>query len=90
LPVFRGARRLIERDHPTVICEIVPWFLEGFRFSLSELVSFFTDRGYGLFRYVGEKRQGKLKPIPMEEIEEDNYIFIHPRWIDRFKPLLEA
>jgi FkbM family methyltransferase len=89
LPVFRGARRLIERDHPTVICEIVPWFLEGFNFALSELVGFFTDRGYALFRYVGERDQGRLKTVRMDEIVEDNYVFIHPRWLSRFLPLLE-
>src|SRR5882724_10315606 len=65
LPVFRGAKRLIERDHPTVICEINPWFLEGFNFSLSELVGFFTDRGYSLFRYQGQRGEGRLTPTRM-------------------------
>jgi FkbM family methyltransferase len=88
LPVFRGAKRLIESDYPTVICEIVPWFLEGFKFPLSELVGFFTDRGYELFRYVGERGRGKLKAVRMEDIVEDNYVFIHPRWLSRFSPLL--
>jgi len=88
LPVFRGAKRLIEGAYPTVICEIVPWFLEGFNFQLSELVGFFTDRGYELFRYVGERGRGKLTPVPIEEIIEDNYVFIHPDWRSRFASLL--
>jgi len=89
LPVFRGARRLIQRDHPTVICEIVPWFLEGFHFSLAELIAFFTDQGYELFRYVGERRQGRLQPTRTEDVVEDNYVFIHPDHRSRFLPLIK-
>jgi FkbM family methyltransferase len=87
LQVFRGAKRLIDRDSPTVVCEINPWFLEGFNFRLSELVEFFLDRGYGLYRYVGQRGKGWLEPVRMEDIVEDNYIFVHPRWIWRFAGL---
>jgi FkbM family methyltransferase len=89
LPVFRGALRLIERHRPTVVCEINPWFLQGFQFCLSDLVGFFTDMGYTLYRYMGEGTKGRLNAVHLHDIVEDNYVFIHPRWRPRFAHVLE-
>ncbi len=41
LYALRGAKRLIERHHPVVVCEINPWFLEGFGIAVRDLVGFF-------------------------------------------------
>lgn len=87
LLAFRGARRLIETHLPTVICEINPWFLDGFGLSLDDLVDFFASRGYGLYFYTPEKR---LVPVGPREIVEDNYVFIHSDRLTPFASLLDA
>jgi FkbM family methyltransferase len=72
LSALRGAERLIDEHHPTVICEINPWFLDGFGLGESDLLGFFADKGYGIYQYLA----GKLHQP--REIEEDNYLFVHP------------
>jgi FkbM family methyltransferase len=87
LLAFRGAVNTIEAHLPTVICEINPWFFDGFGLRLSDLVAFFADRGYHLYRYTAE---GRLAPIASTaDIVEDNYVFIHPRRLAAFAPLLQ-
>lgn len=81
---FRGARALIEAHRPSIVCEINPWFLEGFGLRVDDLVSFFFDRAYRLYRYEG----GRLVPWEPEQIVEDNYVFLHPDRRDRFASLL--
>ena len=81
---MRGAKRLIEEHHPTVVIEINPWFLEGFGLQVEELVHYFTDMGYALYRYV----RGALIPSRTEDIEEDNWVFVHPSRAERMRPLL--
>lgn len=86
LLAFRGAKRLISQHCPTVLCEINPWFLEGFGIDLTDLVGFFSSRGYGLYRY----EVNRLLPTDAREVVEDNYLFIHPRYHDRFAPLFSG
>ncbi|HKP44990.1 MAG TPA: FkbM family methyltransferase [Pyrinomonadaceae bacterium] len=85
---FRGAQKMIAKHLPSVICEINPWFLEGFNIRLEELLSFFTEQGYGLYFYRRENGKGKLEPVSKEQVVEDNYIFIHPDRLSRFSSLL--
>lgn len=87
LLAFRGAERLIRRHLPTVICEINPWFLEGFGIRLEDLTGFFFEKEYLLYRY--EER--RLYPITdVKDITEDNYVFVHPRRLERFGPFLQV
>jgi FkbM family methyltransferase len=88
LLAFRGAARTIESHHPCVICEINPWFLEGFGLRLEELTGFFADRGYGLYRYTPEKRLRKI--VSLDDVVEDNYVFLHPDRAGPFAGLLES
>ena len=85
---FRGARELIAKHLPTVICEINPWFLEGFGVKLEELTDFFFDQGYQLFHYRTDHGRGRLRPVPPQEVVEDNYVFIHADRLSRFASLL--
>jgi FkbM family methyltransferase len=85
---FRGAKELIGKHLPTVICEINPWFLEGFGIQLEELIGFFSERGYSLYQYRMEHDMGKLYPVRNDEVVEDNYVFIHPQRLSRFAALL--
>lgn len=88
LLAFRGAERLIGEHLPTVICEINPWFLEGFGIGLGELLGFFEARGYRLYHYRREGGRGRLREVAAAEVEEDNYVFIHPSRRERFAGLL--
>jgi FkbM family methyltransferase len=81
LLAFRGAERLISRDCPTVLCEINPWFLQGFGIPLEELVSFFCERGYGL--YAWEEKAERLMAVEPARVVEDNYLILHPRRRER-------
>jgi FkbM family methyltransferase len=81
---FRGAAKTISRHLPSVICEINPWFLDGFGIDVEALTAFFFDKGYGLYRYV----DGRLTPQSSSDVVEDNYVFLHPSRIHAFAPLL--
>ncbi|MDT5294387.1 MAG: hypothetical protein QOJ76_1267 [Acidobacteriota bacterium] len=84
LLAFRGAARIIGEHLPTVICEINPWFLEGFGISLDALLDFFSARGYGLYHYRNDGGRGRLREVGAAEVVEDNYVFIHPSRRERF------
>lgn len=80
---MRGARKVLEKFHPTVIIEITPWYLEGFGLQVADVTTYFESLGYGCYRYA----DGKLHPAGADTIEEDNWIFIHPSRHERFAPL---
>lgn len=86
LLAFRGAARAIERHRPCVICEINPWFLDGFGIRLEDLVAFFDDRGYRLYRYTSEKRLARVATLA--DVVEDNYVFIHSERLAPFASLV--
>ena len=87
LYALRGARRLIERSHPTVLCEINPWYLEGYGLSVADLLDFFDELGYAIHAYEA----GILHPVTdASEVTEDNYVFIHPDRLGRFEHLVRT
>ncbi len=73
LYAMRGAKQTIEKFLPVIICEVSPWFLEGFGIGKEQVISFFTDRGYRPYRMLG----GKLRLTPTVE-QEGNWVFVHP------------
>lgn len=89
LLAFRGAERLISKHLPSVICEINPYFLEGFGVKLNELTDFFFEKGYRLYFYDTKGENKFLRKVKVEEVVEDNYIFIHPTRLDRFSAFLK-
>lgn len=86
LLAFRGAEKLIAKHLPSVICEINPWFLQGFGIQLEDLTGFFFTKGYGLYHY----KEKNLHEIEVKDIVEDNFIFIHPDKLSRFSSLLPS
>ncbi len=84
LLAFRGAAKTISRHFPSVICEINPWFLEGFGIDIDDLTGFFFERGYRLYRYV----DGRLRNQSASDVVEDNYLFLHPSRGESFAKLL--
>jgi hypothetical protein len=87
--VFQGASTLLDRFLPTVILEINPWFLEGFGVRLEQLLELFQRRGYEMYRFK-EDGGDRLEPVQPEQVLEDNYVFVHPRFKGRFAGLLKA
>ena len=86
LLAFRGASRIIDRDCPTVLCEINTWFLEGFGIPLADLLGFFGERGYRTYKF--EESPRRLTPVEIGPDTEDNFLFVHPRRRDRLRGLL--
>lgn len=78
LLAFRGAQKIIAQHRPTILCEINPWFLEGFGFTLKQLLDFFFDLDYRLYRYEKASGRGFLKAMTADDVVEDNYLFLHP------------
>ena len=81
---FKGAKKLIEINKPTILIEINPWFLDGFNLTLYDLLNPFEEKNYKLFKYEAHKL---IQIDSYEKIEEDNYLLIHPKYINRFSSL---
>jgi FkbM family methyltransferase len=87
LYAFRGAQQLIERDCPTVLCEINTWFLQGFGIPLEDLLGFFGQRGYQLHFFDAAKQ--KLVPAQVQPDTAENFVFLHPRRRERLARFLD-
>lgn len=83
---MRGMRKILAREHPTVIIEINPWYLEGFGLKVQDMTSFFEELGYACYRYADRR----LTRVSAEEIVEDNWVFLHPSRRHRFAAMLET
>lgn len=90
LLALRGAEKMINQHRPTVVSEINPWFLEGFGIGVEEFVEFFLKKGYSIYRYEVVGGRGLLQPTAVEDLVEDNYVFVHPHRRERFAPLLAS
>lgn len=77
LLAFRGAERLIDRCRPAVLSEINRFFLQGFGIRIEQLLSFFYDKGYKVYRL--DIQDGlTLVEIDAADIDETNVFFLHP------------
>lgn len=85
---FQGAEKLFSHHLPTTICEINPWYLEGFGVTPEQVTGFFTDKGYKVFFYSNKNGEKRLRQVSVNEIVEDNYLFLHPNRFDRFAAIL--
>jgi FkbM family methyltransferase len=83
---FRGGERTIATYLPTVLCEINPWYLEGFGSKVEDLTKLFFDKGYDLYRY----ERKRLERTPVSSVVEGNYVFLHPSRADRLLSVLES
>jgi FkbM family methyltransferase len=83
---FRGGEQTIATHHPTVLCEINPWYLKGFGAKVEDLTNFFLSKGYGLYRYDHKK----LIVTPPSDVVERNYVFLHPSRSDRLRAIVET
>jgi FkbM family methyltransferase len=83
---FRGGEATIATHHPTVLCEINPWYLEGFGAKVGDLTGFFLSKGYDLYRY----EQKKLIATAPSDVVERNYLFLHPSRAGRLRSIIQA
>ncbi len=82
---LRGAVRAIETHHPTVVCEVNPWYLEGFGITTVELAGFFLERDYECYRWqpAGDESKSGGFLIAAEELGRGNVVFLHPERAER-------
>ena len=80
---LQGARKLIAKNHPIIQCEINPFFLNGFSINLTDLLGFMCQLGYRLYFYSYHNASHQVKEISAGDVEENNYLFIHPDRFDR-------
>lgn len=85
LHVIRGAEAILRRHRPIIVAEINPWFLEGLGLQVDDLTGYLAEIGYALHRYDARTRQ--LVPV-VEDVEEANYVFVHPDSHERLGSLL--
>ena len=71
LLVFRGAKNIIERSRPVVLCEVDSRSTRRFNYTPDELYEFFRQRDYSYFTL----KDDKLKSVESLE-EEANYFFV--------------
>lgn len=84
---LRGARKTIQKNLPVIICEINPWFMDGYGLKVEELVcDFLGNMGYQVYQYS----DGKLSEFSSSEIVEDNWVFVHPKNRYRLNSLLSS
>ena len=86
--VLKGACRLIERCRPTILCEVVPHFMEAYGVSVVEFLNYLATRGYQCYRYARNRGRRALHPVRPEDVGPSNYLFIHPSRAGAFRPLL--
>ena len=85
---FRGAARLIDEHLPSVVCEIDPSFVKGFGLALEDVVGFFLDKQYELFRYSRHPSPRLHRLAFSGHLPAGNYVFVHPTRLGRFAALL--
>jgi FkbM family methyltransferase len=86
LLVLRGARELLRRSKPTVICELVPEMLRGFGVERVHVATYFRDLGYDAFNM--DSVSGGLRLTPTDFALPGNYLFIHSERAARFAGMI--
>lgn len=86
LQVLEGAAALLARCKPIVVAEINPWFLEGFELSVPVLLDRLGAMGYRCHRL--DAGTDRLVPVGVDDVDEDNYVFVHDDRRDRVAALL--
>jgi methyltransferase FkbM-like protein len=85
--VIRGARLLLARDHPTLVCEVSDRFMARYAMSGADLRDELHQLDYAMYAY--EPDLHRLRKVDAE-IAGGNYVFIHARRIGRFGHLIDT
>ena len=70
--VLEGGRKLLERDHPTMICECLPGC------NAAAMESLLNSYGYSLYLLTDDGPEKKLHIEPDKDLVFKNYLFISP------------
>jgi len=83
---LEGMKKTLDRFHPVILIEVVPFFLEGFGIPEAKLVALIEDMGYLFFLYdPASKKLNKANPPLLER----NYILIHRSKAAEFENIIE-
>ena len=80
---LRGAMKLISEQTPTLLLEVNPEFLQGFGFSVADVVDPLEQLGYRAYWWSPHER--KLVEMNRNEVFAANYFFIPPKYRERFR-----
>jgi len=86
LKALTGARGVIGRHLPAIVCEVNQEFLEGFGQSADELFGYMKGFGYHAFHYKGDMRLDPLDSL--DSIHHSNVVFIPEDRLDRVRGLI--
>lgn len=75
LRVLQGARRVLERDRPLILAEMLRKWARRFGYHPNDLIAFLAGFGYHCHRV----REGRLVPMTAmdEDTPETNFFFLH-------------
>jgi FkbM family methyltransferase len=84
---LRGARSLIRRYAPSIVCEIDPGLLAGYGLRPEDIGDLLEELGYSAYLYdAGEKRLGRAGAL--SAISHANIVFVHPSRESRLSSVL--
>jgi FkbM family methyltransferase len=86
LDVLKGAVRVLGRDHPAVLFELCPYLLTERRQTTSDVVEFFTSRGYELFDERSLRPLGHDADRLAAAAPDQGGINVIARWSDPAQP----
>ena len=75
--VFRGAKKLLERDKPIVFSEMLRKWSKKFGYHPNEIIAFFSSLGYRCF-YADQTTLKELHEMTDETVQT-NFFFLHPK-----------
>ena len=64
-PLLTGAKNIIVKHRPVILVEVHPIYLEGYKQSPSEIVSFFRENNYSIkyYSFLVEQRMPRIERI---------------------------
>lgn len=72
MDVLLGGRRMIERDRPTVLCELEERHTDKYGHRADDVLTWFVDQGYSAHRLDGRV----LRPVDRVHPSTINYVFL--------------
>lgn len=75
LLVFRGAEKLLARDHPAVFAEMLRKWCAKYDYHPNDLISFMEQLGYSCFVIDGSRLLSC--PVVTEQTADTNFLFLH-------------
>jgi FkbM family methyltransferase len=85
---LQGAKNLLAKYNPAILIEINPVFLEGFKLTQENVVSFINENGYEIFHLANNS--SKLNIAETRPLWKDNFILIHKSKISWYNEVIDG